>query len=124
MRIPWIFPARALPSPAAIRRMAIRRRRSNHPCSATYDPLPPEAFMRRVFSLAIATALFTLAGARAGDSSKHFFNGKDLTGWEGLEEYWNVKEGVLIGSHKGLSFNTFLCSKHKFTDFEMKFQVK
>jgi hypothetical protein len=31
---------------------------------------------------------------------------------------------VLTGAHKGLKFNTFLCSKHKFTDFEMKFQVK
>ena len=79
--------------------------------------------MRRVLWLAIAVGLLTLAGADAGDS-KHFFNGKDLTGWEGLEEYWTAKGGTLTGAHKGLSFNTFLCSKHKFTDFEMKFQVK
>jgi hypothetical protein len=80
--------------------------------------------MRRVSWLAFACALLTLASANAGDSSKHFFNGKDLTGWEGLEEYWTVKDGTLTGAHKGLSFNTFLCSKHKFSDFEMKFQVK
>src|SRR5262249_41525398 len=26
------------------------------------------------------------------------FNGKDLTGWEGLDGYWSVKDGVLQGS--------------------------
>ena len=26
------------------------------------------------------------------------FNGKDLTGWEGLEGYWSVKNGVIDGS--------------------------
>jgi hypothetical protein len=26
------------------------------------------------------------------------FNGKDLTGWEGLEGYWSVKNGVIEGS--------------------------
>lgn len=56
-----------------------------------------------------------------------FFNGKDLTGWEGLPEYWSVKDGAIVGSTvatKGLKFNTFLCSKNKYKDFEMEFQVK
>ena len=26
------------------------------------------------------------------------FNGKDLTGWQGLEEYWSVKDGVISGT--------------------------
>jgi hypothetical protein len=54
-----------------------------------------------------------------------FFNGKDLTGWEGLPEYWSVKDGALVGSAPaGLKFNTFLCSKKKYRDFELSFQVR
>ena len=34
----------------------------------------------------------------AEDSTKEFFNGKDLTGWEGLAEYWSVKDGAIPGS--------------------------
>jgi hypothetical protein len=71
--------------------------------------------------LCIPLALFSAAQAQ-GPSP--FFNGKDLTGWEGLDEYWSVKEGSLIGAHKGINFNTFLCSKQKYADFELKFQVK
>jgi hypothetical protein len=71
--------------------------------------------------LCIPLALLSTAQAQSPSS---FFNGKDLTGWEGLDEYWSVKEGTLIGAHKGIKFNTFLCSKQKYTDFELKFQVK
>src|SRR5437764_9536 len=79
--------------------------------------LNPEAFMRRVLLpilLCIPLALSSTARAQ-GQSS--FFNGKDTTGWEGLDEYWSVTRGTLIGAHKGLKFNTFLCSKQKYTDF-------
>jgi hypothetical protein len=66
-------------------------------------------------------------GPLLGDDAKStFFNGKDLEGWEGLSEYWSVKEGALVGSTfpDGLKFNTFLCSKKKYKDFELKFQIK
>ncbi len=56
-----------------------------------------------------------------------FFNGKDLTGWEGLiDQYWSVKNGSIVGSTlPGVApFNTFLCSKNKYKDFELQFQVK
>jgi serine/threonine protein kinase len=54
------------------------------------------------------------------------FNGKDLEGWEGLQEYWSVKGGALVGSTfpQGVKFNTFLCSKKKFRDFELSFKVR
>ncbi len=39
--------------------------------------------------------------------------------------FWSVKNGEIVGSSpNGLTFNTFLCSKKKYGDFEMKFQVK
>ena len=63
---------------------------------------------------------------RAKDSEGEFFNGKDLTGWDGLKEYWQVKDGALVGltPPDGLKFNTFLCSRKKFKDFELHFQVR
>ncbi len=84
--------------------------------------------MQRFFWLALLAGVVGVgAAARAGDDTgTTFFNGKDLTGWEGLtEEYWSVKDGAIVGSApKGLKFNTFLCSKQKYTDFELKFQIK
>jgi len=64
------------------------------------------------------------AGARA-DQPAPFFNGRDLAGWEGLTEYWSVKDGAIVGSApKGIKFNTFLCSKRRYRDFELSFQVR
>jgi len=61
----------------------------------------------------------------AEDSTKDFFNGKDLTGWEGLMEYWSVKDGSLVGyTPKDPGHNTFLCSKKKYKDFELTFQIR
>src|SRR5262245_49523171 len=64
----------------------------------------------------------TLGGEKAGD----FFNGKNLDGWEGLiDEHWTVTKGDIVGAApKGLKFNTFLCSKQKYKDFELVFKVK
>jgi hypothetical protein len=78
--------------------------------------------------LVAALALSAAGASPSADASKDsdFFNGKDLTGWEGLKEYWSVKDGAIVGSTApdGLKFNTFLCSQKKYTDFELKFQVK
>ncbi len=59
------------------------------------------------------------------DEPPAFLNGKDLAGWEGLiEDYWSYKHGAIVGlTPQGLGFNTFLCSKKKYGDFELKFQV-
>ena len=55
----------------------------------------------------------------------YLFNGKDLTGWVGLK-YWSVKDGAIVGdtSPDGVAFNTFLCSKKKYKDFELTFKVR
>src|SRR5437868_907560 len=82
--------------------------------------------MRRVIFVLAVAACFTLSAAHAGDSQA-FFNGKDLTGFEGLlTEFWSVKDGAIVGTTapNGIKFNTFLCSKKKYKDFEMQFQVK
>jgi hypothetical protein len=73
-----------------------------------------------------AAALWPAAPASRADSAKsNFFNGKDLTGWEGLEQFWSVKDGAIVGYTKeDPKFNTFLCSKRKYKDFELSFQVR
>jgi len=85
--------------------------------------------MRRTIYLALVAVPLALASAtRAGDSPAGLFNGKDLAGWEGLIDdhwKWDSEQKALVGSApKGLKFNTFLCSKKKYGDFELTFQVK
>jgi hypothetical protein len=89
-------------------------------------PFTREIPMRSVLWLAALAVPVALLATRAGAGGEAppFFNGKDLAGWEGLEEHWKFKDGALIGTHDGLKYNTFLCSKRKFKDFELKFQVK
>jgi len=57
---------------------------------------------------------------------KPLFNGKDLTGWDGDPRLWSVKDGVIVGSTEGveLKANTFLVSKDKFEDFDLRLEIK
>lgn len=82
--------------------------------------------MRMFAWVASAAVLVMFSAAQAGDKDA-FFNGKDLTGFEGLlDQFWSVKDGAIVGTTapKGINYNTFLCSKKKYKDFEMQFQVK
>lgn len=62
----------------------------------------------------------------AGDAPFSFLDGKSLSGWDGLTKYWSVNNGAIVGASpgEGLKFNTFLCSKQKYRDFDLKFQVR
>src|SRR5262245_66551750 len=63
--------------------------------------------------------------AHSDDAASTFFNGKDTAGWEGLPGFWSVKDGAIVGTAPAdLKFNTFLCSKQKYKDFELKFRVR
>jgi serine/threonine protein kinase len=55
-----------------------------------------------------------------------FFNGKDLSGWEGLPGFWQVKDGAIVGTvtPQNEGAVTCLCSKRQYRDFELKFQVR
>lgn len=84
--------------------------------------------MRRVCTLGLLVSLALLGqtGLGGDKSDAAFFNGKSLEGWEGLiDEFWKVDGGAIVGSApKGLKFNTFLCSKRTYKDFELSFRVK
>lgn len=53
------------------------------------------------------------------------FNGKDLQGWEGYEDLWSVKDGVIVAKNtKPLKFSTYLLTKQKYSDFRLVFAAK
>ena len=58
------------------------------------------------------------------EPARPFFNGKDLDGWEGLPENWQVRDGAIVGTLLPAQSGTFLCSKRAYTDFELAFKVK
>lgn len=92
--------------------------------------------MRRTSVVTMAAAavvamvgVLALGGAagRAEETKATAFIDKDLSGWEGLiKEFWSYKDGELVGNsgEKGIKFNTFLCSKKKYKDFELSFKVR
>src|SRR3954452_12881352 len=79
--------------------------------------------MRRLYGILLVCCASGAQPSLAGD--KGTFLGKDLAGWEGLvDEHWSYRDGALVGlAPQGLKFNTFLCSKQRYRDFELKFQV-
>lgn len=88
--------------------------------------------MRRMIFAAVLAAAAAMglnaiqaSDQKTGDDTANFFNGKNFEGFEGLlEEYWSVKDGAIVGKTNGLKFNTFLCSKKQYGDFELQFKVK
>ena len=55
-----------------------------------------------------------------------FFNGKDLTGWSGNEEFWSVKDGVIIGTagDEKIPGNQFLWHENPVDDFYLSLKVR
>jgi hypothetical protein len=53
------------------------------------------------------------------------FNGKNLDGWEGYEDLWSVKDGVIVGKNsKPLKFSTYLLTPKNYSDFRLVFSFK
>lgn len=53
------------------------------------------------------------------------FNGKDFDGWEGYEDLWSVKDGVIVAKNtKPVAISTYLVTKRKFSDFRLIFSAK
>jgi putative membrane-bound dehydrogenase-like protein len=58
------------------------------------------------------------------DNAKDFFNGKDLTGWDGDAKLWSVENGAIVGKSPGLKRNAFLKSQMLAADFRLTLKVK
>jgi len=70
----------------------------------------------------LPVVLLALTPAARADDTREFL---DPANWEGLPQYWKV-EGTSVTGHaeKDPKFNTFLCSKKQYTDFELSFKVR
>src|SRR3954463_15749535 len=64
--------------------------------------------------------------AKAEDGFVTIFNGKDLSGWHGLEGYWAVQDGMIVGKEtKENSKQTFLIfDGGNVTNFELHLKFK
>ena len=74
---------------------------------------------------ALLTALLLSTTASAGEWTT-LFNGKDLKGWssKGGEATYKAVDGMLVGTTKPNTPNTFLCPDKQYGDFELTFDVK
>jgi hypothetical protein len=100
--------------------------RKGHFALQQHDPGTVVEFRKIEIKELAATASLPEPLKPVATEASSFFNGKDLTGWEGLPHYWSVKDGAIVGSTypDGITYNTFLCSKKKYKDFELSFQVR
>lgn len=79
---------------------------------------------------AVALCGATTAAAAGADEAgfKPLFNGKDLTGWEGLPQFWSVKDSAITGQttkENPAKGNTFLVWKAgEVGDFELHLSYK
>ena len=66
------------------------------------------------------------ADDKAGEKWTSLFNGKDFQGWEqhGGKAVYKVEDGVVVGHSVPNTQNSFMCTKKKFGDFELIFEVK
>jgi len=58
------------------------------------------------------------------ENAKLFFNGKDLTLWDGEPGLWHVENGEIVGKTEGLKKNTFLVSQMLLKDFRLTLRMK
>jgi hypothetical protein len=58
------------------------------------------------------------------DNVKDFFNGQDLSGWDGDAAAWSVQKGEIVGKGTGLKRDAFLRSGLLVGDFRLTFAVK
>ncbi|WDE96887.1 DUF1080 domain-containing protein [Lentisphaera profundi] len=77
--------------------------------------------MQNFFRMALL--VFLSIGSIQANEWKSLFNGKNLDGWKGLEQYWSVQDGIITGESKtAVPFTNFLIyEKGEFSDFELKF---
>jgi hypothetical protein len=81
--------------------------------------------IRQTASIIVAALLISATTAHAGEP-KTLFNGKDTKGWtqKGGEAAYTVEDGVLVGSSRPNTPNSFLCPDQVFGDFELTFETK
>ena len=71
--------------------------------------------------LLVAAVALAANFARA-DDTKEFLDPKN---WEGRSDIWYITDGVVVGyNEEDPKYNTFFCSKKKYSDFDISFKVQ
>ncbi len=80
------------------------------------------------YLLTIAFALPIIAMTASAEEFETLFNGKDLSGWKGLDGFWSVQDGAIVGettAERKIEKNTFLVWQGgDVTDFELTASVR
>ena len=86
---------------------------------------------RHLLLAALAGLVSCLVGASmvlaADDGAwRSLFDGRSLDGWEqhGGKAVYKVEDGAVVGHSVPNTQNSFLCTKERFTDFELLFEVQ
>lgn len=79
--------------------------------------------MRSITLTSLSLLLLSGGFASAEEPKDSFLNPDN---WSGLTKYWKAEGTTIVGDTgpEGLKFNTFLCSKEKYKDFELSFQIR
>ena len=80
-----------------------------------------------VMVLVVAAAGVILAAEpKSEDKWQSLFDGKSLAGWaqHGGKAVYKVEDGAIVGHSVPNTQNSFLCTKERFGDFELVFEVK
>jgi len=85
----------------------------------------------RILPAALLTACVLCPAVPAAEKEEGFvpiFNGKDLSGWEGEEGFWSVRDGAITGTstpEKPVKGCTYLMWRGgKVADFELRFSFR
>jgi len=83
--------------------------------------------LKLMLALALVATLVATA-AETEEGFKPIFNGNDLSGWDGHQELWSVKDGAITGVTKAepkLTHNTFLVyTNGEVADFELRLSYR
>lgn len=84
------------------------------------------AFGRSVVACVFLVLVAVSSVSAAEQGFKPIFDGKTLDGWKKLggKAKYRVEDGAIVGTSVPNSPNTFLCSKHMYSDFILKLEVK
>lgn len=84
--------------------------------------LPRLLLAAPVFAAALALAPAPAPALDAKDDTANFLMPDN---WEGRTDIWSIKDGSVVGETKeDPKYNTFLCSKKKYGDFELSCKVQ
>jgi len=79
-----------------------------------------------VVLLVVSVGVALAAEPKSEGKWQSLFDGKSLAGWEqhGGKAVYKVEDGAIVGHSVPNTQNSFLCTKERFGDFELVFEVK